>query len=261
MKNSKKKKRNSYGSKKRKLYSSKTRKSSSRKNRKSNSAVKQTPKSVVKQTPSSAVKQTPNSAEKKGGRKIARRILTAVGIVLCVILIPIIVSNLVLIIKGYTNKDEVPSLFSISPMYVLTDSMVPTINGGDLIFIKKVASTEIAVEDVIAFFDPESMEGTMIVHRVKEISADGNGNITFRTMGDANNVYDTFVISSENLVGRYVFRMRGMGRVAMFMQSTYGLIVTVSVPFILLFGYEVIRRCIDLKKDQEDNTDTLKKSE
>ena len=197
----------------------------------------------------------------KNGRIIARRILTAVGIALCVILIPLVISNLILIIKGYTNKDEVPSLFSISPMYVLTDSMEPTINGGDLIFVKNVSPSDIVVEEVIAFFDPESMEKSMIVHRVKEISTDADGNITFRTMGDANNVYDTFIVSADNVVGRYIFRIRGMGRVAMFMQTVYGLIITVSIPLIMLIGYEVVRQLVFLKREREDNTVTSKDSE
>lgn len=197
----------------------------------------------------------------KNGRIIARRILTAVGIALCVILIPLVTSNLILIIKGYTNKDEVPSLFSISPMYVLTDSMEPTINGGDLIFVKNVSPSDIVVEEVIAFFDPESMEKSMIVHRVKEISTDADGNITFRTMGDANNVYDTFIVSADNVVGRYIFRIRGMGRVAMFMQTVYGLIITVSIPLIMLIGYEVVRQLVFLKREREDNTVTSKDSE
>ena len=195
--------------------------------------------------------ETENKQPKKGGI-IARRILAGFGIVLCVCFIFIVVSNLILIIKGYAKKDEVPSLFSISPMYVMTDSMAPTIDGGDLIFVKKIAPTEIVVDDIIAFFDPESMEDAMIVHRVKEISTDEAGNITFRTMGDANNVYDTFIISSENVVGRYLSRVRGMGRVAMFMQTVYGLIICVSIPIILLIGYESIRQLVYYKREKEE---------
>ena len=190
--------------------------------------------------------------KKKSGKVIAGRIFTAVCIALCVLLIPLFAINLILTVKGYVNPDEVPSLFSVSPMYVMTDSMVPTIDGGDLIFVKKVPAEEIAVDDIIAFFDPESMEGLMIVHRVKEISTDGEGNVSFRTKGDANNVYDTFIISGENVVGRCIFRIRGLGRVAMFMQSTYGLIITASIPLIVLFGYEFVRQIVHYKREREE---------
>lgn len=200
---------------------------------------------------------TETKQPKKKGKTIVGHIFTAVCIALCVFLIPLFIVNLILTVKGYANPDEVPSLFSISPMYVITDSMAPTINGGDLIFVKKVAPEEIAVNDVIAFFDPESMEdSTMIVHRVKEITKDGEGNLKFRTKGDANNVYDTFIISGENVVGRYVFRMRRLGRVAMFMRTTPGLVITLSVPLIMLFGYEGIRQLVFLKRDRDNKAET-----
>lgn len=193
--------------------------------------------------------------KKKNGKKIAEHVFTAVCITLCVILLPLFFVNLILTVKGYANQDEVPSLFSIAPMYVLTDSMVPTIDGGDLIFVKKVNPEDIVVDDIIAFFDPESLKSTMVVHRVKEISADEEGNLIFHTKGDAMNVYDTFIITGENVVGRYVFRLRGLGRFAMFLQTTPGLIITVSVPLVMLFGYEGIRQLVYLQRERAHETE------
>ena len=42
---------------------------------------------------------------------IGHRILTVVGIVLCVILIPMLIINCTLLIKSWTSKDEVLHLF------------------------------------------------------------------------------------------------------------------------------------------------------
>lgn len=196
---------------------------------------------------------------KKRGKKIAERIFTAVCIVLCVLLIPVFIVNLILTIKGYANPDEVPSVFSIAPMYVITDSMSPTINGGDLIFIQKIAPEEVAVDDIIAFFDPESLDdSTMIVHRVKKIFVDEEGRLGFRTMGDGNNnVYDTFVITGENVVGRYVFHIPAMGRAAMFLRTTAGLIVSISVPLLMLLVYEIVRQIIAIKQEREHENKTI----
>lgn len=41
---------------------------------------------------------------------VGHRILTVVGAILCVILIPILIINCTLILKSYTNKDQVPSV-------------------------------------------------------------------------------------------------------------------------------------------------------
>ena len=70
------------------------------------------------------------------------KILTVVGLVLCVILLPILIINITLIIKSYTSPDEVPTIGGWAPLIVLTDSMKggeANINGGDLIFVKSGA--------------------------------------------------------------------------------------------------------------------------
>ena len=53
------------------------------------------------------------------------KILTIVGIVICVILVPILAMNVTMIIKGLVNKDEVPTIGGYAPLIVLTDSMNP----------------------------------------------------------------------------------------------------------------------------------------
>ena len=71
-----------------------------------------------------------SSAEQPSKAKI---ILNVVAIVLCVILLPILVFNCILIIKGMLNPDEVPSIGNSIPLIVVTESMYPTIKAGDLI--------------------------------------------------------------------------------------------------------------------------------
>ena len=64
--------------------------------------------------------------EKRNEKNTAsNKILTVVGIILCVILVPILVVNVTMIIKGLVNKDKVPTVGGFAPMIVLTDSMNP----------------------------------------------------------------------------------------------------------------------------------------
>ena len=63
----------------------------------------------------------------------AKIILNVVAIVLCVVLLPILVFNCTLIIKGMLNPDEVPSIGKSIPLIVVTESMDPKIKSGDLI--------------------------------------------------------------------------------------------------------------------------------
>ena len=76
---------------------------------------------------------------------VTHRVLTIVGTVLCIILIPILLINITLIAKSYINKDEVPSIGGTFPLIVLTDSMVPEIYSGDLIICKTADAEDIAL--------------------------------------------------------------------------------------------------------------------
>ena len=183
------------------------------------------------------------------------KILTVIGTVMCIILIPILIINVTLIAKSFINKEEVPSVGGMFPLIVLTDSMYPEIESGDLIICHTVEAEDVQVKDVISFFDPAGNGTSIVTHRVIEI-VEENGETLFRTRGDNNNTEDKLLVPSANLVGTYQTRIPGAGHIAMFMQSTTGLIVCVVLPIILLIGYDFIRRRI-YEKNKKDNTDVL----
>ena len=189
--------------------------------------------------------------EKQGNQKL----LTIIGTVLCVILLPVLLINVTLIAKSYINADEVPSVGGMFPMIVLTDSMYPIIESGDLIICNTAEADEIKVDDVISFYDPMGSGTSVVTHRVLEIVSE-DGEIAFRTKGDNTNADDTALVPAEHLIGIYRSRIPKVGHVAMFMQTTPGLIVCCVCPILLLVGYDVLRRR-KLEKSQKQDTDAL----
>lgn len=179
------------------------------------------------------------------------KVLTVVGVFLCVILIPILVVNITLIVKSFTHTDKVPTIGGYAPLIVLTGSMEPVIKSGDLIIIKQIDGSNVRVKDVIAFFDPDGNGTSILTHRVEEVFEE-NGTLYFRTKGDANNTADRLPVPEDDLVGIYVTRISGAGNVAMFMQTTAGLVVCVVVPLVLLIGWDFIRRNQYEKRNQQD---------
>ncbi len=184
------------------------------------------------------------------------RFWTVLGTILCIILIPILIINCTLIIKSYTNKDEVPSIGGIFPMIVLTDSMEPVIQSGDLIICHTADAESIQVGDVISFFDPAGNGSSVVTHRVEEVTTDENGDLAWVTKGDANNTADQALVTADDLVGIYKSRIPGLGNVAIFMQTTQGLILCVICPIILLIAYDIIRRRM-YEKERKKDTDAL----
>lgn len=182
---------------------------------------------------------------------VSHKVLTAIGVILCIILIPILIINVTLIVKSYTNTEEVPTFGGYAPLIVLTGSMEPDIMSGDLIFVKQIDGKDVNVHDVIAFFDPDGNGTSILTHRVEEIYEE-NGTLYFRTKGDANNTEDRLPVSADKLVGIYVTRIGGAGNIAMFMQTTTGLIICVVVPLVLIIGWDIFRRKRYEKANQQD---------
>lgn len=191
--------------------------------------------------------------EKKTGA--AHKAATVLGAVLCVILLPVLVINVTLIVRSLVHQDEVPSVGGIFPLIVLTDSMYPEIQSGDLIICRTEEPENIQVGDVIAFFDPAGNGSSIVAHSVAEITQ-LNGQTAWITRGIANNADDAVPVPAENLVGVYRSRIPGLGHVVMFMQSTAGLIVCVVCPVLLLVGWDILRRR-KYEKSRQADTDAL----
>ena len=199
------------------------------------------------------VKKESSKKEKKGLLGIIGTILT---VILCVILSAILVFNSVLIVKSLINKDQVPDFAGVRPFIVMTGSMEDAIMAGDLILDKSVNTDDLKKGDVISFTDPAGNGVSVVTHRIVEVTEQG-GEKAFRTKGDNNNTEDRELVPASKVLGIYWFRLPGIGKVCMFMQSTAGLCVCVLVPLILFVLYDAIRRRKQDKKKQDDKEELL----
>ena len=194
-------------------------------------------------------------SQQKEKSTACHKVLTIVGTILCIVLIPILIINCTLIVKSFTSK-EVPDVAGKIPLIVLTESMYPLIESGDLIICHTEEPENIQVGDVISFFDPAGNGSSIVTHRVIEVM-ETDGKLAWRTKGDNNNTEDRLAVTEDKLVAVYSgVRLAGFGNVALFMQTTPGLIVCVVCPMLLLVGYDMLRRRLYEKSNKQD-TDKL----
>lgn len=195
-----------------------------------------------------------NNAENQNGANLTKtaKVLNIVAIVLSVILLPILVFNCILLVKGMVNEEEVPSIGKYTPLIVESDSMEDTIMTGDLIFIKKVEVTELEVGDVITFYNPLGDGTSLVTHRIIEVVGEGE-NLAFLTQGDNNDIDDKDPIHSSKVIGVWTERrIPLLGSIMMFMQKPLGLIVCIFIPVACFVGCEIALR---YKKDKASKQD------
>ena len=172
----------------------------------------------------------------------SNRVLTAVGVALCVIFGFLLVCNLTIIIKGALFPEKPPSVLGLTPMVVLSGSMSGEaedhIEVGDLVFVGRAAPEELEVGDVIAYMNG----GATVTHHITAIDTNTDGDLLFTTKGDANNAEDTTPVTEEQLVGIYRWRIPKVGDFALFLQTPLGMLLFVGVPVLAFLIYDIIRR-------------------
>ena len=119
------------------------------------------------------------------------------------------------------DRRNVARLAGFTPLIVQTQSMAPTFNAGDLIVIKQCKPQNLKVGDVITFHTIINNEYALNTHRIDKIEE--NGEIrSYLTKGDNNSIADTHMISDGDIVGQYVFRLAGVGKLLNFLSSGPG---------------------------------------
>jgi len=174
-------------------------------------------------------------------RRLRQRLLSGLGTVLSLCLLPLLVINIIIIVQSRLHPEEMPSVLGLSPMAVVTNSMSPVIDGGDMIFTRKAEAESLRVGDIIAFYDPSFAAKVVNTHRIVSVETTETGGLLFTTRGDANSGNDPEPVPAENVVGLYTGRIRGLGKLAMYMRTVPGLILFVLVPVIIFASAEILR--------------------
>lgn len=190
--------------------------------------------------------------EAKERDTLMKAVKKGVTIVISILLWAVILLAALFAFTTLATRDQtnVSSLAGITPMIVETDSMAPTFCAGDLIFIKKCDTASLKEGDIITFHTIIENEYALNTHRIDSISEE-NGMRSYTTKGDNNEIADVHVIADGDIVGKYIGKVTGLGKVMDFLSGSVGFLVVIVLPLLLFFIYQVynlIMVSINLKK-------------
>jgi signal peptidase len=133
--------------------------------------------------------------------------------------------GLVLVVAG-------PQIVGGRALTVMSGSMSPAIETGDIIVTRGISPLDARIGDVVTFRDPES-QSRLLTHRVTDIRY-REGDVAVTTKGDANTKRERWVVSGEGRIGRVVLRLPKLGYVVALAGSPSGRILLLMVPALLL---------------------------
>lgn len=140
-----------------------------------------------------------------------------------------------------TSGNGVPSFFGIRIMTVQSDSMYDTLLPGDLILDVPVRdAAELRKDDIITYWTIINGERVLNTHRVINIY-DGGNYLLFETKGDNNTLADPMTVHESEIVGKYKFRIPGLGKLVDYLQTATGFFIVVVIPVLLFFIFHLVQ--------------------
>jgi signal peptidase len=105
-----------------------------------------------------------------------------------------------------------PRIFGYHTLTMLTGSMAPLINPGDVVVTQPVPVSEIKAGDIVTYHIPVE-DQRVETHRVTELSTNSDGSVVVQTKGDANNGVDPWLATiSTPTVDRHVATVPYVGQ-------------------------------------------------
>ncbi len=123
---------------------------------------------------------------------------------------------------------------------VVTESMVPTLQVGDLLVLQgSVNASKINADpetgDIIVFRNPRNPSGISIVHRAI-YKTYREGLCFFKTKGDNNLGPDPWEVPENYVIGRVVGRVPLLGYLKIYLGTPWGIALYITLILILLFA-------------------------
>lgn len=154
------------------------------------------------------------------------------GKIMRFLLIPLIVIFVILIIdivyQKYIKKSSSIDVFGFKIYTILTGSMEPEYNIGDLIIERPINQEDIKVGTVVTY---KINERNTVTHRVVEI-VEEDGKTLYRTQGDNNNAPDSDLVSFNQINGSIIFKINKVGKIVTEFTSGIGIVVVIMLIWI-----------------------------
>lgn len=126
----------------------------------------------------------------------------------------------------------------------LTENEEITFSAGDVIVIEVIDDpNELNAGDVITFTseNPESY-GKTVTHKIRKAKYSADGKLLgFVTYGVNTGANDMTMVKPENVIGRYVFKITGAGKLFGFLKTERGFYLSVMIPSVLLIIFFSVR--------------------
>ncbi len=186
------------------------------------------------------------------------KILNLIGNILYTLLVLLVVLILITVVLQRASNNNL-SLGGYRIFNIVTGSMQPKYEVGDVLVSKTISPSEIKKEDDITYLGKEGdFAGKIVTHQVIDIENE-NGNYKFHTKGLANTEEDP-IVGQDQVVGKIIYKVKTLSVISKIIQNLYSLYFVIFIPVALLIFIEIRRIIIDLIADKKSKQNEKKEN-
>lgn len=143
------------------------------------------------------------------------------------------------------------SIFGYRVFTIASGSMNPAYKVGDVILVKETTPEELRVGDVITYLgNKSSVSGMIVTHRITKIETKSNGSLLFTIKGDANQVEDP-VIDSSQIYGKVTMKLTLITLISNVIHNQFGFFFLIFIPIVLFIFLEVADTIMDMREEKK----------
>lgn len=181
--------------------------------------------------------------------KSGRKILKIISIILKTI-IGIALAAFILVVCMQRFSDNKLSLFNYRLFSVVSQSMTPVYDIGDVLIAKEKDPSTIKEGDIVSYLGTVgSFANKVVTHRVVNVEKREDGKYYYRTKGDANLVEDPIVMEDQ-LYGVVVYKSILLSLVYRIVGTQIGFFMFIIIPIMIIIGSEMISTLLDKEEDR-----------
>lgn len=175
------------------------------------------------------------------------------------IFITIMILLFVVVVCMQRFSDNELSFLNYRMFTVISGSMVPRYNVGDVLISKEVEHSKIKEGDVITYLGKEGQfKNKVVTHEVVEIEIDSEGKYYFHTKGIANPMEDP-IVECDQVYGVIIKKLYILSFIYSMVATKTGMFIFVIIPIFYIIGSEFLGYLLDKEEEKREKRRKTKK--
>jgi signal peptidase len=167
----------------------------------------------------------------------------------------IILAGFVIVVCLQRFSDNKISFFNYRMFTVISGSMRPKYDIGDVLISREVDPSTIKVGDTISYLGKYGdFRDKVITHEVTGVIVDANGKYYFRARGLTNIVEDP-IVSENQLYGVVIYRSWILSMIYRIVATNIGFYLFIIIPLMYTIGSEILTTMLDQQEKKREKVE------